>query len=359
MIHNTDPLDVIIVGGGLSGLVTARNISKQNKTWKLLEASNVLGGRLQNDLADNKVDLGGAWIWPNQDQMLKLVESLTLNVFRQPGGDEQSPFRVVGGAEIIVNTIVDELDASCIERNCEAKVCRQISDNLVSVELSSGKILNAKTICLACAPKIIDLHIQFHPPLSISKTNAMSSSQTWMAGVTKVALIYNCVKFWPEQMSNEGLRPGKNRPAFQYYDASPQDGTVCALTFFTLAALSSSEGGIKNDKKLARDCADQLCESLSGFANANTSTIAENIRQFDEFQVKRWPLEKFISETKDPTSIAPHPEPNKNLAISEWNGMLLFAGTESDLISPGLMEGAVNSANRATREILSSSAQNV
>ena len=349
MIHDTDPLDVIIVGGGLSGLILARNISKQNKTWKLLEATKVFGGRIQNDSSGNEIDLGGAWIWSNQKVMLELIQSLQLKLFPQPGNDDHSSLRVVGGAETIVTALVDGLDDSCIETNCQATTFQRISKDLVSVQSSSGKLFHAKTICLTCPPKIIDLHMTFHPVFSKSKKEAMSCSQTWMAGVTKVALLYHCEKFWSDQLSNGGLCPENHRPAFQYYDASPLDGAVCALTFFTLASFSTHN----NDENLARDCANQLCESVSECTKVDFKTI-EKIRQFDDYHVKRWPLHKFISETPNPTSISPHPEPNPHLAQSEWDGRLFFAGTESDLQSPGLMEGAVNAANRATNEIISS-----
>ena len=70
--------------------------------------------------------------------------------------------------------------------------------------------------------------------------------------------------------------------------------------------------------------------------------------------MKRWPQEKYISEDANPAGITPHPEPDLELAKPEWNGMLLFAGTETDLVSPGVMEGAVNSAVRVTNELLQS-----
>jgi monoamine oxidase len=364
--RNTTPLDVIIVGGGLSGLIVARNLSK-NKRWKLLEASENLGGRLRNDIAGNSIDLGGAWIWPHQHQMANLVDSLGIGTFLQPG--DSSSIRIVGGAADIVKRIVDELccakssddhdhhddhheeDAHRIETNCPVVACRRISESLVSVELASGRVLRAKHVCFACPPKLIDLHIQFYPSLPSTKSRAMASSQTWMAGVTKVALVYHSPPFWPIYESNGGFQPGEHKPAFQFYDASPEDGSVCALTFFTLASLSNAEN---DDAMLARDCAEQMCSSLSNSTLRNFPNIVQHIRGYDEIHVKRWPQEKYISEDAHPTGITPHPEPDLELAKPEWNGMLLFAGTETDLVSPGVMEGAVNSAVRVTNELLQS-----
>ena len=348
----SNPLDVIIVGGGLSGLTVAWNLSKEKKRWKLLEASSNIGGRLQNDIAGNDIDLGGAWVWPRQQHMENIIQSLELETFLQPG--DSSSFRIVGGAEAIVKKILEKLqngdhNMHCIETNSPVVACHRKSESLASVELASGRTLHAKHICIACPPKLVNIHIQFNPPLSSAKSRAMALSQTWMAGVTKVALVYRSLKFWPDYESNGGFYPSVNRPAFQMYDASPRDGSVCALTFFTLASLSDDGD---DDSKLAKDCADQLCESLSERTIQNFPNIMKDVRGYDEYHVKRWPQEKYISEDENPDNIAPHPQPNAELAKSEWDGMLLFAGTETDLVSPGVMEGAVGSAMRATEELL-------
>ena len=64
-----------------------------------------------------------------------------------------------------------------------------------------------------------------------------------------------------------------------------------------------------------------------------------------------WPAERFVSDEADPARIHPHPHPVAALGRSEWDGRLVFAGTESDLDSPGVMEGAVGAGQRALREL--------
>lgn len=361
--NNVEPYDVIIVGGGLSGLVIARNLdqSQNHIKWKLLEANDRLGGRLQNDVT-GKIDLGAAWVWPqHQRQMTQLCQSLGIDYFPQP--DDPTSFRVVGGTANIIHRLAEELsssydnleeqskknvDSNRIELKSPVVACRMQSNNTVSVELGSGEMLYARYVVFACPPKLIHLNVRFHPSLSESKIQAMLNSQTWMAGVTKVALVYNKPKFWSVYESNGSLQPGYNRPAFQVYDASPEDGSVSALTFFTLASLSGDEN---NDEKLARDCADQMYQSLSRKSLLNDPEIESKIKSYDALYVKRWPREKYISEDPNPRGINPHPRPVLELAKSDWGGKLLFAGTESDLLSPGVMEGAVNAAFRVTAEL--------
>ena len=125
--NGTPPFDIIIVGGGLSGLLVARNLNYNNNNsnedgerkiiWKLFEATSQLGGRLQNDLTghNRNIDLGGAWIWPpHQPQIMSaLVNSPTLGIktFLQPGEDYDSSTttRIVGGAVEFANKIYNEV----------------------------------------------------------------------------------------------------------------------------------------------------------------------------------------------------------------------------------------------------------
>lgn len=124
---------------------------------------------------------------------------------------------------------------------------------------------------------------------------------------------------------------------------------ISVLTFFTLASLSNNQN--KDDSVLANECAEQMCDSLSADAIRKVPVLDKYIRSYDESYVKRWPLEQYISHDTDPTGITPHPEPIPELAKSEWDGTLLFAGTETDQDSPGVMEGAVGAAIRVTEEL--------
>ena len=123
----TNPFDVIIVGGGLSGLLVARELRILKKSWKLLEARPTVGGRLENDASEHKIDLGGAWIWPqHQPQMKHLVKSLGIETFSQP--DDPSSTRMKGGAVTIVDEIVNELKKQSpkdIEQN--SRILRQLA----------------------------------------------------------------------------------------------------------------------------------------------------------------------------------------------------------------------------------------
>ncbi len=380
-IANKEVTDVIIVGGGLSGVIVAREIHNMNdaettskRTWKLLEARHKLGGRLENDSTTNSIDLGGAWIWPPQQvYMVDLIQSLDeIVTFDQP--DDSSSTRIVGGAARIVEEIMHHLPRESIQLNSPVVSCKLhiVSDEggantndggkvpvstpkrIVQLDLSSGEEIFTRNVVFAVPPKLLSLHVTFNPPLSNEKAWAMSTSKTWMAGVTKVALVYNSKRFWPLEESNRGLRSGPKRPAFQVYDSSPHESsTMSAFTFFTHVTSDSCTNSNEDDEALARQCADQMCDSFSSdrWTGRVDPTLVQKIMNFDSFHIKRWPHEKYISEDMNPKGINPHPKPNPNLARSDWEGSLIFAGTETDLYSPGLMEGAVSSALRAVKDL--------
>jgi len=63
--------------------------------------------------------------------------------------------------------------------------------------------------------------------------------------------------------------------------------------------------------------------------------------------VQRWPRESFIADDTAPTTIHPHPYPVRALGTPAWHGQLLFASTEADQGSPGVMEGAIGAGHAA------------
>ncbi|KAL7560753.1 hypothetical protein ACA910_005324 [Epithemia clementina (nom. ined.)] len=407
--------DVIIVGGGLSGLVVGYGLdqlsllSSSSSTttappvhvnWKLLEARSVLGGRLanNNNNMDNgsnarstssevaspggsgKIDMGGAWIWPrHQPYMRSLVQDeLHLSTFDQP--DDPSSTRIEGGAVEIIHALASSIQArfqstsaisndTRIQLNTPVISCTlwlpennnnnddQTTDHhsrLVRLQTATNQEFLARRVVFAVPPKLLHQHVTFDPPLSASKQAAMVASHTWMAGVTKVALVY-ANRFWNRRYSNMGLlSPSTNDgPAFQVYDSSTADESVAALTFFTLVKKDPKHVDQKSDTTDSnRSLAKQLATQMAQVWNAlGQEAAAQQALSYTSYHVHSWPREKYISEDDRPLTIHPHPHPVRALAEPEWQGLLEFAGSETDQTSPGVMEGAVSAARRVLNSL--------
>jgi monoamine oxidase len=93
-----DSVDVVVVGAGLAGLITARDVAAAGLDVLVLEARDRVGGRLLNaDLpgADGEiVEAGGEWVGPGQDRIAALIAELGLATFpTYDAGDKLAELR--------------------------------------------------------------------------------------------------------------------------------------------------------------------------------------------------------------------------------------------------------------------------
>ena len=90
-----DPVDVVVVGAGLAGLVAARWLQQAACSVRLIEAAEQPGGRMRGawlPLAGGAegpgrrpwIDLGGQWVGPSQTRMLALLERHRIRRFASP-----------------------------------------------------------------------------------------------------------------------------------------------------------------------------------------------------------------------------------------------------------------------------------
>ena len=71
-------VDVVVIGGGVSGLVAARQIKGQGRSTTILEATSQLGGRCQRQLTIQNwwLSLGGEWMGKTHHQFQSLAKNL-------------------------------------------------------------------------------------------------------------------------------------------------------------------------------------------------------------------------------------------------------------------------------------------
>ena len=77
-----DDLEVLVIGGGLAGLATARELQSRGVAVEVLEARERLGGRLHTRrLGAAELDVGGQWLGPGQHRAYALAKRLGLRTF--------------------------------------------------------------------------------------------------------------------------------------------------------------------------------------------------------------------------------------------------------------------------------------
>lgn len=74
---------VLIIGGGFSGIAAAKKLHESGIRFQVLEARDRLGGRVHTRQLseDLYVDLGGQWIGPTQDRMYELCKEFGLEPY--------------------------------------------------------------------------------------------------------------------------------------------------------------------------------------------------------------------------------------------------------------------------------------
>ena len=78
--------DCIVVGGGISGLIAARNLYRSGYNVLLIEARDRIGGRMYGErLASGQwIDRGGQWVGPTQHRFLALLDEYDMRRFPSP-----------------------------------------------------------------------------------------------------------------------------------------------------------------------------------------------------------------------------------------------------------------------------------
>ena len=77
--------DILIIGGGLSGLVATWQLRHADKNASLLEARGRFGGRILTSSGEDGADcdLGPTWFWPGQPLVASLLHHFNIPSYEQ------------------------------------------------------------------------------------------------------------------------------------------------------------------------------------------------------------------------------------------------------------------------------------
>lgn len=348
--------DIVIIGGGLSGVALAYRLQQQGRDWCLLEARERLGGRL---LSDQGSDHGAAWFWPGQPLMARWVAHFGLRSFPQwdqgqvllqRGSTVQRltpppappSLRLTGGMQSLVMAMAAELDSDRVHTGRAVTTLTQTPDGITvnatdtandtayDSNSSDAVPLLARQVVLAMPPRLVQQHLKFQPPLPQSLSERHRQTPTWMAGHAKATVTY-AQPFWRQQ--GLAMAFSETGPLREIQDAGSQDGSRHALFgFFGWDALTRQGQSLQ---QLEEAVIRQLV-SLFGEQAARPSAV----------HIHDWARDPWTATEADQAMLNDHPHYQLG-PRPQWNARLVFAGSESALHYGGFAEGALAAADAA------------
>lgn len=370
-------VDIVIVGGGISGLHTAYELEKQGVDYVLLEARDRLGGRIlsrnyisgsANEYNENLAafDLGPSWFWPGQNHIETLVNELNLvdSVFTQESRGEsvyedklgniqqgfygismQGAYRLQGGIGQIVSRLKQNISSDRVLSNAAVEAIEFDGNQLLTKVLQTESQTNpnritSNKIVLALPPRSATQSIIFNPPLSNTRTNELNSYSTWMAGHAKILFVYE-TPFWLKNgLSGDAI--SQLGPIREIHDASSDSRGSKENRGYALFGFLGVPGSYRKGKQaeISQAALDQLIR-LYGEEAANPMGIV----------IQDWAQEAYTATEIDLTSNAGHATSSMSQFTEPlFDNRLIWSGTESAHHLEGhngLLEGALEASVRS------------
>jgi monoamine oxidase len=364
--------DVVIVGGGLSGMRLAALLQAQGTNYLLLEARPRVGGRILSEplvgnasATPHRYDLGPSWIWPQQPRINELAKEMGIK--RYPQFDQgtlvyQDQFgainatidaapmsgsiRLEGGLQSLIDGLYSRLETDRVWLNhCVNNVTLEDTNEAprhvrIDCESATGKKnITTRKLVLCAPPRVVEKLITFSPKLSPAQNQALLNMPTWMAGQCKVTAVYE-TPFWRTQgLSGDGM--SRLGPLGEIHDASPEDQSQGALFgFVAWPAQQRQEAG----DQLIPYVIKQLQQLFGPQAAAPL-----------QVQVQDWATQTYTATQADTHTSPSQSEFGLPIALEQvWQDCLLFACAEMAYEFGGVAEGALEAAEVAFGSLNSS-----
>lgn len=342
---------VVIIGAGLSGLLTAYRLKRTGSPFKVLEARDRPGGRIYTITGANQtpVEMGATWFHHEHRLLIDLLRELDLSFYEQhmsgisyfeprPGATpeafampEQAPsYRISGGSDRLIQKLLQGLDSEDVLFD-EPVSSMEFTDEEVIVR--ARNTFKANRVVMALPPKVWEQQITFSPPLSDLMTDTARKTQTWMEESVKIALIY-ARPFWRDN-NRSGTLFSNAGPMMELYDHCDEQVSRYALCGFMHSGFREMEASLRRHS---------VIEQVSAIFGEEAKSVLD-YRELD------WSEEVYTRSPGLP--LFPH-QNNGNLLYQNaaYGDRLLFSGTETSPHHGGYMEGAVFASNQVYAQLL-------
>lgn len=353
-------LRVAIIGGGLSGLYTARLLTQMNVAFVLFEARERLGGRILSTPGNGPAhDLGPAWWWPDfQPRMAALISALGLIVFPQYSDGatllEKSPhetakrvrgyasgnlsMRIQGGVSQLTQALAAQIAPERVVLNARISGMR-LSDSGITLHTDAGQGVSEQsfTHVISAVPlRLLAQDIHFEPRRSPTIIQRWSGTPTWMAPHAKYVAVYDR-PFWHDE-GLSGTAQSHVGPMVEIHDASDASASAALFGFVGIPATERLAMG---EAALLEQCHLQLVRLFGGQA---ATPVAHYIKDWAADRLTASPADL---ETRQRHFATGYSRPDQDA----WSKRLLVSGTEASIEHNGYMEGALDAAESAVERL--------
>lgn len=346
--------DILIIGGGLSGLALAASLQQQGRDWRLVEAQDDLGGRIASPLiAGGRFDLGPAWFWPGQPRLAALCQRLGLRVFEQFSqgdamfqardgsvqrhqgfGAMQGSLRVAGGMGAVIAGLANDLPRQHILTGQAITALRHVDHGIIAAHADGT--FTARQVVLALPPRVAAATIAFWPELPRPALDAMRAIPTWMAGQAKIIAVYDAPHWRRAGLSGDAM--SQQGPMVEIHDASVIDGGPYALFGFV---------GVPPDLR-ARHHDEVITLALTQLQALFGPAMAKPV----SIRMKDWAQVPQITTDLDHLPAGHHPAYGLPVALRDlWGGAVMFGSTETAHDFGGYLEGALEASERVATSL--------
>jgi len=341
------PNKIIIIGAGLSGLMTAYLLKKKGLEFTILEAGTRIGGRIETitGASGSTMEMGATWFSNLHQHLIALLSELNISYFKQRtqgislfetmsfvppqkfeiSDAEESSYRIEGGTIKLIEKLVDEVGIENIKTETKVNAIKEFGDYLEVIDSNGAKYHSLKVIS-TLPPHLLVQTIALEPALSNSIQNLAKKTHTWMGESIKFAVEYE-KPFWREQ-NYSGTLFSQASIIQEMYDHSNNDDSGFALKGFLNGGTYTLSQEERKEKVLL-----QLVK-LYGTGAGNYIAYYEKV--WREEPLTFLPYEELVLGHENNG----HPAYQKPLL----NNKLFLAGSETATKNPGYMEGAIVAA---------------
>jgi monoamine oxidase len=347
------PKKIIILGAGLSGLLTAYRLQKKGFDIEIIEARDRIGGRIHTIYSDTgQVEMGATWFNDIHINFRKLLSELDLEYFEQfmtgtsyfepfsatPAKEIQIPqnspsYRVAGGTAKLVEALKNKLTDVPVHLN-ESVLSLSFGNEKIQINTQNQSFL-ADYVISTLPLALFTNDIEVTPTLPKKLIDIAEKTHTWMQDSIKVAFVY-AKPFWRNK-NYSGTLFSNVGPITEFYDQSNAE-----LTKFALCGFISS--GMEMYSK---------AERLEKLKTQLEKIFGQEALDFKSYYETVWAKEKQTKSLKQIGFMYPHQNNGHPLFRESYcDNRLFFAGTETANQYPGYMEGAVIAAETTANAVL-------